>query len=268
MLCIASLLCLDAPLVAVAWQALFAAAFAIPLSSASRGVLFLTTWAIYLFERGADAASLRPGMPRSARQRFAARHVRAGLLLFVAVVALDFLLILRLAPRLLLIGGGVGAVCVAYLAVNRKADRAWQSLPIKELSIGLLFAIGTVAALVPTRGAGFAPSVALFGLLCAGNCAFVAAWERELDVRQGKSSLATRWPRLEAALPRLTIALALLAALSRLFAVPMALGLPLSVAALLLVLLHAIRRSLPADERTALADLALLVPLLPRLWLR
>ncbi|MEO6951517.1 MAG: hypothetical protein ABI321_06880 [Polyangia bacterium] len=261
----ASLLCLDAPLVAVAWQALFAHVFGVRLGAATRGALFLTTWAIYLFDRLADGASLTDGMPMSARQQFARRHRPAGVGLLALVAVLDLVLVAGLSPRLLVGGAIVGVLCVAYLYVNRNADRTWLWLPIKELSIGVLFALGTVAALVPVHRIGFVPSVALFGLLCATNCATVAAWERELDARQGKASLGTRWPRLGNNVPLLIGGVALAGWIMTLGLVPLAIGLPLSAAALLLGLLHMARRSIAPDDRTALADLALLAPLLPGL---
>lgn len=264
---VANLVCLDAPFVAVAWQALFAQVFAIPLGTASRGALFLTTWAIYLLDRWADGASLHAAARRSGRQRFARRHARAGLALVAFVVAVDALLVASLRPRLLILGGVLGSACVAYLLVNRTADRLWRRAPVKELSIGVLFALGTVVALVPCRAAGFVSSVVLFGLLCASNCALIASWERELDAHQGKSSLATRWTGLEDALPRVLPGLALLAGSGVAVGVPLAIALPLATAALLLSLLHRLRRVLPFDERTALADLALLAPLVPALVL-
>jgi len=105
-------------------------------------------------------------------------------------------------------------------------------------------------------------SVVLFATLCAANCATVAAWERELDLEQGKTSLGTRWPRLTERLPLFILALAIAATWAR---VPLAVGLPLSGSALLLGVLHAARESIASDERTALADLVLLLPLLPLL---
>lgn len=265
MLRAASLLCLDAPLVAVAWQALFAHAFGAQLVTAARGALFLTTWAIYLFDRLADGASLRDTMPMSGRQRFARRHRSGGVVLLGMVGVLDLAVVAHLSPRLLFGGASVGWLCMAYLWVNRSADRTWGWLPIKELSIGVLFALGTVAAIVPVLHTGFLPSVALFGVLCATNCATVAAWEGELDARQGKTSLGTRWPRLEGKLFFLVGGVALAGWMTTLGLVPLAIGLPLTAAALLLGLLHATRRALAPDDRTALADLALLVPVVPAL---
>ena len=53
-----NLLCLDAPIVAVAWQWLFAHTFGAHLSLALRALLFLTAWLIYLADRFADTIKL------------------------------------------------------------------------------------------------------------------------------------------------------------------------------------------------------------------
>ncbi|CAN5762577.1 hypothetical protein BH11MYX2_BH11MYX2_40260 [soil metagenome] len=267
MLRVASFVCLDAPLVALAWQAVFAHVFAAPVSCAARAALFFTTWGIYLFDRLADAASVRSGMPMSGRQLFARAHGRIGVIVLAIVAAIDIAMIAQLSAALLVGGAAVGAVCAIYLTVNRRVDRAWRWLPVKELCIGVIFAIGTVAALLPAIGeaSGFLPSVALFGALCATNCAVIAVWERGLDLRQGKPSLATQ-TRLAHRVPWLLVGLALVACAS-LACVPATIVVPVAVAALAMAVLHVVRRSLPADELTALADLALLVPLIPELWL-
>src|SRR5205085_553174 len=65
-----SLLCFDAPIVAVAWQALFARTFGAHLHLSIRALLFLTAWLIYLADRFADTIKLPAGSPISLRHRF------------------------------------------------------------------------------------------------------------------------------------------------------------------------------------------------------
>jgi len=50
-----NILSLDAPLIAVLWQALLARTFHIPLRPSGRLALGLTVWAIYLADRVLDA---------------------------------------------------------------------------------------------------------------------------------------------------------------------------------------------------------------------
>src|SRR3954465_8051859 len=69
-----NLVCLDAPLVALAWLWLFARTFHVPLQIGNAVALFLTAWVIYLADRFADASNLKPNSPRSLRQEFCLRH--------------------------------------------------------------------------------------------------------------------------------------------------------------------------------------------------
>ncbi len=65
-----SLVCLDAPIVAVAWQWIFARIFGAHLTLSLRFLLFLTAWLIYLADRFADTIKLPPGIPISLRHAF------------------------------------------------------------------------------------------------------------------------------------------------------------------------------------------------------
>jgi hypothetical protein len=122
--------------------------------------------------------------------------------------------------------------------------------------------------------------------LCALNCISIAAWECGLDQAQGKVSIATLHPAIIGRVGAVCLSLAvgsfLLAIVYRLAA---AFFVCVGISALLLACLHASpsakggrftnrplsrnrginRRSLigTPDQRTALADLVLLTPLLP-----
>jgi len=88
----------------------------------------------------------------------------------------------------------------------------------------------------------------------------IAVWERDLDRAQRKYSIATRWPSVKSWAQFLPPLLAL-ACVMLVFFDPRVwpLALSLGSSAILLFALHffSIRR----DERTALADLVLLTPL-------
>jgi hypothetical protein len=87
----------------------------------------------------------------------------------------------------------------------------------------------------------------------------IAVWERDLDVKQGKHSIATRWASVQRWVRGSCVLLAagslLLGALDDLL-LPVAIC--LTTSAVLLAALHSM--SIRPDERTALADLALLTP--------
>jgi hypothetical protein len=112
--------------------------------------------------------------------------------------------------------------------------------------------------------------------LCALNCISIADWERELDLAQEKASIATRHPSVTR---RVAVICAVLALVSLALAMAQGPATPIfaciSMSALLLGWLNASadikegrfqnRRSLgiDRDQRTALADLVLLTPIVP-----
>lgn len=268
-----SILCLDAPLVAVVWQWLFARSFGARLSLSLRVLLFLTAWLIYLGDRFADTIRLPAEAPISLRHRFCRQHIVGWWLAIVVIFVVDTSLALRtLDLQMLLLGGTLAAICGLYLFANHSLGGRWRSLPMKEKAIGALFAAGTTLAVVgqlPGLTISFGFAVILFAVLCTFNCLCIAAWERELDAAQGKTSLLTGWPAVARLLKPLGFTIAgsaLVLAVVWRFAAP--LWLCIAASALLLVRLHS-ATSIQRDTRTALADLVLLTPvvILAGMWM-
>jgi hypothetical protein len=194
-----NLVCLDAPLVAVAWLWLFARTFHVPFQIGNAVALSLTAWMIYLADRLADSSTLKPDLPRSLRQNFCLQHRELLIVMIALVGGFDAYVIWRTtALQTSLIGAVVGLVAVIYLVVNHPLGLVWRSLPAKELAIGILFTAGTIVALLPEipLTGNFAVAVLAFAALCSLNCVSIAGWERELDRVQGKVSIATRHPRV------------------------------------------------------------------------
>jgi hypothetical protein len=257
--------CLDAPLVAVGWQWLFARSFNVTLPTASRAALFLTAWFIYLVDRFADSISLAPFLPKSARQEFCSRHRFSWIALMSATAVLDSAIVLtRLDSTTLRHGVLLGTVAVTYLAINGLFSAVWETLPMKEIAIGLLFSAGTLLAVAPHVSVAlpvFALAALLFAGVCSLNCVSIAVWERQLDVSQQKHSIATRWRRMNGDLRifsmLLTAGCLVLALVDH---KSWQLGLCLGSSAVLLGVLPSF--PVARDEETALADLVLLTPLL------
>jgi hypothetical protein len=257
--------CLDAPLVAIAWQWLFARSFNVTLPTASWETLFLTAWFIYLVDRFADSISLAAILPKSARQEFCSRHRFVWVLLIAIVAALDGAIILtRLDPTTLRHGALLGAVAIGYLGINNAFSRLWETLPLKEIAIGLLFSAGTLLAVTPhvsVARPAFALAAFLFAAVCSLNCISIAVWERHLDLSQRKHSIATRWCEMNGDLRVVSLILAagclVLVFVDR---QTWQLGFCLGISAILLAALPFL--PVARDEETALADLVLLTPLL------
>lgn len=265
-----NLFCLDAPLVALAWQWIFARSFGAHLTWPLRVLLFLTAWLIYLGDRFADSIRLPAGSPKSERHQFCQDHMVGWWIAIVVIFVVDAALAVRsLDLQMFLLGGTLAVICAVYLFLNHLLGGRWRPIPMKEKAVGVLFAAGTTLAVVgvlPGLTISFAFAVVLFAMLCTLNCLCIASWERELDAAQGKTSLLTGWPAVARALKPFglfIVAISLVLAVVWRFAAP--LWICLAASALLLIwLLRAL--NLPRDNRTALADLVLLTPLLVLLF--
>ena len=266
-----NLVCLDAPIVAVAWQHLFATTFAVPVSPANRAALFLTAWLIYLADRFGDSVSLPRNARRSRRQEFCARHRKLWLVALGFVALADVgLIATRLEFGAVVAGVVIGAIALIYLVVNQRWSQLWRILPVKEMTIGLLFAAGTMASLLPAFPAltpSFILSAALFAVLCTLNCICIARWERELDLAQGRGSMATAWPRVAqrgsgqrscSRAWRLRFSVFDRAAASVYGCI--------GFSAAALAVLDTLGEDLSGDVRTACADLVLFTPIAVMLW--
>ena len=251
---------------AVTWLWLFARTFQATVDPINCAALFLTAWLIYLADRLADSYSLPRGTPRSLRHEFCLEHRRIWIGALAIIAAVDAVLIWnRLGHATFLAGAVVGTLALIHLVLNYSLGGAWPPLPLKEVAVGSLFAAGTIVALLPIQPitGSLVWSGIVFAGLCTLNCISIAFWERELDEEQSKVSLATRYPGLERYLRRFAIGLALAsgaAAIVSREAAPI-LGC-VSVSSLGLLLLDCWRQTVDRDQRTALADLVLLTPLL------
>jgi hypothetical protein len=260
-----NLLCLDAPLVAICWQWVFARSLHLAVTASSTMALFLTAWFIYVVDRFTDSISLSADVPKSAREMFCFTHRRLWLLLMPAIALFDVAIVCsRLDHGTRVHGVILAAAAGLYFVVNNRFSKIWTAIPIKEIAIGALFAAGTLLVFAPHLASArstTAFAAFLFAALCWLNCVSIAFWERDLDWAQRKHSVATRWPQVAAFAPTASITLALAAGALDFFDHQLApLAICLGLSAVLLGALHVAPVS--RDERTALADLVLLTPLM------
>jgi hypothetical protein len=255
-----NLLSLDAPVIALAWQALLARSFAIPLRPAGRIVLGLTVWVIYLADRLLDTrAAPLPGEP--ARHRFYRRHFRVAAAMLIVALAADLgLTLFALRPPVfhngLLAIGGVGL----YLAAFHWKPAALR-IP-KEVAVALLFTAGVFLiaftnARTPLRVL-WHPALTFF-LLCLANLVAIDNWEwRELrGAHPDDASRFIQW--LARWYPVWTLGLAVSTLLSSANS-PWYRAVMLSLIATLC--LFASGRRLSLEVRRTLVDVVLLTPLL------
>lgn len=259
-----NLVCLDAPLVAICWQWIFGHTLHLVVPVGHRFALFFTAWLIYLADRFGDSMSLRSSQSKSLRQQFCLRYGNIWLRAIIIVGIIDAIVVFKAVDYATLLPGAiVGGATIAYIAINHAGNEIWETIPLKEFAIGSLFATGTLVGVTPhifAMQSTIIPAAILFATLCWLNCVSIAIWERNLDRAQGRHSIATLWRDVNllvrVVFPILLIGCALLVVLD--FAL-LPIALCLATSGLLLCALYFARVS--RDERTALADLVLLTPL-------
>ena len=258
---------LDAPLVAVVWQEMFARVVGAQLGAEHRWLIFLAVWQVYFVDRWLD--SRRDPKIQTDRHRF---HGRIGAIGW-GVEAAAFVASIVLAIRCLNQDGWVGAavllalsgVCFTMTHVGR--SRWYFALP-KELWIGSIFACG--CALQPWTLAADRPEwlpwcVLAFGILCFLNCAAITFWENRIEDRENPRSLLNRWPGFRRSFPVVCGALGLFAyRLGGLYPDDMAwfaVALAVVLGALGLMVLNRLYAPGRARALCAMADVVLMAPL-------
>lgn len=273
-----NVLSLDAPLVAVAWLAVFSRESRVRLPIANFAVLALAVWIIYTCDRLLDGWTAKNRGVLQARHFFCEKQrVALAALLGIAGVTI-FVLIVRDLPRSEVAAGlALGGIVVLYMA----GIHVWQGTGLrdrvvrkkvavilpKEIISGVVFACGTTLPLWSRRlnapwellAAGV-----FFALLCCLNISAIECWEtgrRDRISGDGRRHFV-RWA--ESRINWLAGGLAIAA-----FSVMTSRGLgnefsgTLLAAALggvLLLILNIQRKRFSSSELRVLADVALLVP--------
>jgi hypothetical protein len=241
-----NLLSLDAPVVALLWQILFARCFHARVDPLPSVLLVLAVWLIYAADRTLDAwrgdawtgTSVRP------RHEFYRKYWRALLPLWIAALAAGSALAwTRLTRGMFLSGLALGAAVLLYFALLHLG--VFQKT--KEAAVAILFALGaTLSAWPNVRTAADLGAIALFSCLCWVNCIAIERWESPDESRR-------------------TIAFAAgfvaFAAVLLLFSGRPVLGGAVTASALCFVLLDCARRRFSKNALRVLADVALLSPL-------
>jgi hypothetical protein len=252
-----NILSLDAPLVAVTWQAFLAQRYAVPLRLTGRIELFLAVWAIYIADRLLDVRH-PPTAQESVRHRFYRAHrglaaaVLAALLAAALVIAL-----LWLRPAVLRNGLVPLAAVVLYLAVLNIGGARRVA---KELVVAFVFTSGTFLVAWTNDSDSpvtlLAPAAAFF-LLSLANLAAIEKWEAaELRRDAPLPHVSTRV--LARTAPVWVSLLAAVALVQAGDAWYLAIGISAAAIAALLF----IDRRIRIEARRALVDAVLLTPLL------
>ncbi|HEX3728750.1 MAG TPA: hypothetical protein VHV47_03030 [Opitutaceae bacterium] len=267
-----TVLSLDAPLVALAWQEAFAQAAGARLGPAPRFVLGASVWLSYAGDRWFEGWRLSPEAIRTQRHFVYQRWRWPVCALGWAVIGADLYTAYHfLSPRDLQAGYCLLGPVLAYLFSRPLLGhrRGWQ--PPKEAWIALLFGAGSslfVLSAAPRSLARIALPLGLFMVLCFANCALISVWEEEVDRQHGQVSFHRQFPAAERLCRALPWALAAAAAL----ALPLTAGGARAAAAcagasgLLLGAVDRLEPRLGRRGARVLADLVLLTPWLAFLF--
>jgi hypothetical protein len=179
-----NLLSLDAPIVAVLWQLLFARSYRVAVPWPATILLAASVWVIYVADRLLDALNTQP---RTLRHLFHRSHFRGFILcLGLCILAALFLLLTKVDAEIRSAGIPMLAAMAGYFALVHAAPQAWQRYWPKELAMAILFALGTclpVYAESPSDGPAMLPALALFAALCWINAVAIDRWERNEAVQ-------------------------------------------------------------------------------------
>jgi hypothetical protein len=201
-----AILSLDAPLVAMLWQELFARKLGVLLDWHDPVLIGLAVWIIYAADRWIEGWRLDLGTVQTLRHGFYIRHrwpvFWTGILAIVATTAIA---ITRLEGREFKAGFILLIPTMLYLFSHQLVHRHHPLRIPKEIVIAAIFAVGCALAPAVVAPEGI-PSlllpVTLFGLLCFANCALIASWEKDVDTSHGQTSLALqlkdRWALIHA----------------------------------------------------------------------
>ena len=253
-----NILALDAALIALFWQAVFANSSGLQVNLAAQGVLGLSVWLTYMADRLFDVTKRPLQQLHSARHRFAKQNVRVLWWLWTCVLLINIGSALTgLNARELQNGAALLILCLLYTAFNQILSRGFFP---KELCVALIYAGGVIIFLIPIPGAElWAPTAALV-LLCLINCLMIGAKEQRIDRALQVRSMAQ--------LPlQLTVALYISCALLLCF-LSQAWLLPIGLSWGAFLIIHIYRHHLSVESFRVLADSSLLIGPAVALYIR
>ena len=282
------LLSLDAPSVAALWTVFAGWCAGVHLRAIDPAAMFLAVWMLYAADRLLDARPLVAieATPAGAnavaeleeRHRFHHRYRHWFLpCLVTGTVPLAYLLHHMAAPVLHLYALLAALLAGWLLLVHAQAApfTTARRLP-KEFAVGLFFPAAVFipsVARAPALRPALLPGALLFAGVCICNCLFLYAWEHPRD--RSRAHATTRFA-LRRLLPLTSVLIAVAGAVALLaiaaprqtlpagaeIAHPVAFALAPAASGAILLALHALRHRIPPLRLRALADVALLTPVL------
>jgi len=267
-----TVLSLDAPAVALAWQWQLSQVARFSPSWPHVFILGASTWLAYAADRWIEGWRLAPDQIRTQRHQFYQRWRWPIGVIWIAILGADFAVaVLRLDRREFNAGLLLLTPVLAYLLSHQLVhrDRRWRAP--KEICVAFLFAGGATIFSFAQPEVPWRPLLApliLFFSLCFANCALISVWEHEVDRAHGQTSLSLQSRHARQFMHIFPWALALaagaLGSIATKSARPAAWC--VAVSAGLLGAVDLAETSLGRQPARVLADFALLTPFVQWLW--
>jgi hypothetical protein len=139
-----SILSLDAPVVAIVWQALAAHILNIRLGPYEPAILAFTIWFLYVADHLLDAMKPAREPWEPARRRFYRRHIRAMQITGIcSAIALLPLAHASLSPKVFSTGLKIALTVACYFIAIHLSPPGWRERWPREAAVALIFACGT-----------------------------------------------------------------------------------------------------------------------------
>ncbi len=265
-----NVLSLDAPVVAVAWEILFARCLDASVRPLSLLTMALWVWLIYASDRTLDGLRISTQLAdETARHRFYRIHRAAVVPWIGAGVAVAlWLSYSQLRLRLFLYGLPLGFLIATYFAMVHLGSRSVINRWPKELVVAVLFAAGAllpVWANLPEKHAGIVVPAMLFATTLWINAVGIERWEERLETPDWPYFTVKLTSALGNCLCYAALGIAVISALilwsgaAKMREQPLYVSMIIS--AIVLAGLDLLWRSLNRDALRVLADVALLSPL-------
>ncbi len=194
-----TILSLDAPLVTLAWESLFAREAEARLAWHHYVIIGATVWLAYAADRWLESWRVPADRLVTPRHQFYYRHAGATAIVWLLVLAGAVgLSLLRLTLREWGAGLVLAVPAIAYVLSHQLVHRHHPWRVPKEVCVAALLTAG--AGLFPavdarTGWGGLLEAAGWFFALAFTNCALISAWERQVDREHGQESIVRSHPR-------------------------------------------------------------------------
>ncbi|MDQ8185934.1 hypothetical protein [Pelagicoccus sp. SDUM812002] len=166
-------LSLDAPLVAVTWQVLFAKEQGIRLAWYHSAIVFLSVWLGYAADRWCD--NLKGHQPLSQQHAFYAKHSSRILAVWISVLVLaSSLAFLKLNRPQLIHGFVLMGIALAYSVFAQKG-RQLPFYALAKSSLTALLVLASSLLFLPFTASSYLTAIYVW-MLFTSNCLYIRSW--------------------------------------------------------------------------------------------